>query len=124
MRDEKGQFLKGNLGNPGGRPKSDVQFKEILTAKTPEVLARLLQLTKHPREQIALKAIEIALSYSLSKPKQETSVELTGTNGGYIGIDCPRSLTEQEWLERRKQDLLAKSIQHTNGSNGHTNGTT
>lgn len=113
-----GKFQPGQSGNPSGRPKVAEEWKEILNRKTPEVLKRLLELTEAPQPSVRLKAIEIALSYALPKPKQEQSIELTGANGGAIGIDASRRETREEWLARRAK-VNANGV---NGVHHATNG--
>lgn len=114
------RFKPGQSGNPGGRPKGSSEWTELLKEKTPEVLQKLFALTDSDKQQIALKAIEIVLSYALPKPKQEQSIEVTGPNGSYIGIDAPRSETREEWLARRAK----QNANGINGAHGATNGIT
>ena len=44
MRDTKGRFQKGISGNKGGRPKEDIQLKELARGKTEDVFNILLQI--------------------------------------------------------------------------------
>jgi len=113
-RTNKGQFIAGKSGNPGGQPKN-AEWRELLKEKTPEVLARLFEMTQADSAQIRLRAIEIVLSYSLPKPTQQQVIELTGALH-HAGIDAPRSETREEWEARR----AALKLNGTNGT--HTNG--
>ncbi len=116
MRDDKGRFLPGNNANPGGRPKADPEVVEKLHRLTPkavDVLELYLDMAISGESfKEGIKAAETILAYTTPKPKQEQSIELTGANGGYIGIDAPRSETREEWKARRAK------LANTNGVNG------
>ncbi len=56
MRDEKGRFVSGRSGNPGGRPRStvrdpatgeEINLRELARQHTPQAIETLLEATKH-----------------------------------------------------------------------------
>jgi len=90
----KGGFVKGQSGNPGGRPKEDNELKALAKAKTPDAFKRLVELLKSDDESIQLGAVKTIFEYGWGKPKQE--MEVTGKDGSpiipviNIGIPKPK----------------------------------
>ena len=86
-RDEKGRFVKGSTGNPGGRPTSGVSFTDLLRAKVeakPKAVERLVDLMESEDENVALKAIVYFLNRLEGMPKQAT--EISGPDDGPIEV--------------------------------------
>lgn len=86
-RDAHGRFVKGESGNPGGRPASEFNFTSLLRVKAserPHVVDRLLDLCESEDENVALRAI-LGLANRLDgMPKQ--ALEATGKDGGPIAL--------------------------------------
>ena len=117
MRDEKGRFPPGVSGNPKGRSKEEYEIAQAAREYTEEALKTLAAAMRSAdkwADRVA--ACRVLLDRGWGTAPQSIKVE--STEGIYIGIDAPRSMTEAEWLERRKLDLLAKSVPQTNGTNG------
>jgi hypothetical protein len=79
-----GKFVKGQSGNPGGRPKLINELRERALKAVDEVVL------KYWRDQVetdgpnAAKCSELLAAYGLGKPSQQ--VEHTGEGGGPVGI--------------------------------------
>ncbi|MEJ1156646.1 DUF5681 domain-containing protein [Prosthecomicrobium sp. N25] len=77
MRNSAGRFLPGSSGNPGGRPKTPEEVKEMLQALTPKAVKALEAALcgNDPRLQV-IAAVEI-LNRTLGRPHQSASVEVS-----------------------------------------------
>lgn len=54
-RDKNGQFVKGNNGNPGGRPKVPDEVKAMLKAAAPDAVKLLTETMKNPKVRTDLR---------------------------------------------------------------------
>ena len=83
-------FKPGQSGNPGGRPKALKEVEELCRKLTPQAIERLEKILTDDDAPAAAhtKAVEIILDRGWGKAKQ--SVELTGENGGPVGIEVIR----------------------------------
>jgi len=61
MRDEKGRFLVGVSGNPGGRPREVGDVRELARAHTEEAVETLVDLMRHAKSDAARGAAAQAL---------------------------------------------------------------
>jgi hypothetical protein len=68
----KGGFLKGQSGNPGGRPKSNYSMQERCRALDDQSIAALEKALENPRERVA--AASILLAYGHGRPLQTNVV--------------------------------------------------
>jgi hypothetical protein len=69
-RDQSGRLLKGQSGNPGGRPKLPADVKEAYAAMHPRALARLSELIDSKNEKVALRACELIVERVEGKVSQ------------------------------------------------------
>jgi len=78
-RANKGRIQKGQVLNPGGRPKIPQTVKEMLKAMTPEAVEELAKIMRNPMTKDAdrLRAIEQILDRSLGKPVQQVNADVT-----------------------------------------------
>lgn len=64
-------FIKGQSGNPGGRPKAVREVEQLAREYSDDAMARVIQIMKvSDDEKAALRAAEIVLDRAWGKPKQ------------------------------------------------------
>jgi hypothetical protein len=66
-RDALGRILPGASLNPGGRPKTPLEIRELLTSALPVAVDRLVDLVNSKDERIALLAIQVLLNRVLGR---------------------------------------------------------
>ena len=77
----KGQFVKGQSGNPAGRSKLDKEVTELARQEAPAAFMRIIELSKQARDiKINYAANQYIVDRACGKPKQQAEVEanLTG----------------------------------------------
>lgn len=83
-----GRFVKGQSGNPGGRPKTELAVRELARAHTEVAIKTLVKALKAKTESVRVSAAEALLSRGWGKPPQPV--------GG--SDDLPPIKTTFEWL--------------------------
>ena len=72
-RDEFGRFIKGQTGNPKGRPPvefSPTQLLRAAVAERPKIIQRILALCESEDENVAIKALTYVVNRLDGMPKQ------------------------------------------------------
>ena len=77
-RTKTGRFVKGQSGNPGGRPKVNPEYLEALRAVGPEMVQKLIAYTDNENAKIAMWAITEILDRAYGKPTQAQDIQITG----------------------------------------------
>lgn len=72
-------FIKGQSGNPGGRPKTAGLVKEAAQSYGLEAVEKLAELMRSDQPAVAQKAAQTLLDRGFGRPEQ--SVEMTGADG-------------------------------------------
>ena len=68
------KFVKGQSGNPGGRPKDD-DIKALAREHTPAAIARLAKVVKTSKnDKAAVSAADVLLNRAYGKPAQQLEV--------------------------------------------------
>ena len=84
-RDASGKFVKGNTGNPGGRPKSDLSIIALIDAVvTAEDWKFIIEAQVKRARRGDNKAIEWLTDRRFGKAIQAT--QITGADGGPVQI--------------------------------------
>lgn len=75
------RFVKGQSGNPGGRPKAALDVQELARAHTPDAINALVAALANPRERVS--AAVALLDRGWGKPTQP----LAGDRNAPLAID-------------------------------------
>ena len=78
------KFVKGQSGNPGGRPKESNDLKELARKHTEEALDRLVFWMRSENASVSVSASQGILDRGYGKPVQAT--ELSGKDGQPISL--------------------------------------
>ena len=70
------KFVKGVSGNPGGRPKTIPEVKEILKAASPDAAKTLVELLNSEKDSIRLAAAQDILNRTQGKPLQMQDINM------------------------------------------------
>ena len=80
-RSANGQFSKGQLGNPGGRPRNEQKVAELARSYTREAIETLAELMRRGSdERVRGTAAQALLDRGWGKPK----VEVVSDEAGYV----------------------------------------
>lgn len=73
------KFVKGKSGNPGGRPKTNEDFKNSCLEYSQEALDKLVSWMRTGGESVSIKASQIIIEHAHGKPAQ--TITGTGPSG-------------------------------------------
>ncbi len=77
MRDERGRWLRGTSGNPGGRPKEVAEVRELARQHTIEAIETLVEIMRHGSpDRVRVEAARVLLDRAWGRPTEH--VELQG----------------------------------------------
>ena len=89
-RTSSGQFLPGQSGNPGGRPKDEHRVSELARSYTAEAIDTLVDLMRHGKdERVRGTAAQALLDRGWGKAKVEVA-----TSGGQSYIEALKAAAE------------------------------
>ena len=106
LREETGQFKKGQSGNPGGRPRKDIRLVELAQEQTQKALDTLVRIMGDEEAPHAarLTAANSILDRAHGKPRQ--ALEHTGKDG--TPLSPPLNLEDRMELGKRLAFTLAE----------------
>ena len=70
-------FVKGQSGNPGGRPKECAEVKDLAREYGPEAVERPAVLMRGDDPRVAVSACQALLDRGYGKPTQTTDIKAT-----------------------------------------------
>ncbi len=73
-------FVKGQSGNPGGRPKADGEIRELARESGPDAIAKLVEHMNGEDSRLSQSASIALLDRGFGKPPQ--AINLGGQEGG------------------------------------------
>jgi hypothetical protein len=99
------KFVKGQSGNPGGRPKQAFKLSELARTYTAEAVKTLVQIMRNKKIPAAARvtAVSALLDRGYGRPAQ--SIDLTNSDGSL----------SQQWREAMKavdEDIQEASVSH------------
>lgn len=76
-RDAKGRFVKGQSGNPSGRPAMPAEIMDMARASAPDAITMAIRFVndEDADPRVRLKAAEILLDRGYGKPTQAVDLE-------------------------------------------------
>ena len=89
-------FPKGVSGNPGGRPKTIPEVKEILKAASPDAARTLVELLNSEKDSIRLAAAQDILDRTQGKAIQMQAVTLDIDEAHDVTTQIRRILLERD----------------------------
>lgn len=63
-------WVKGQSGNPGGRPKAEAEVVQLAREASPRAIGRLIELVEHSEPRTAIAAANSVLDRAFGKPTQ------------------------------------------------------
>ena len=91
-RDKTGKVRPGCSGNPGGRPASSEQVRDLAQQQGAEAIQRLVELMRSKDERVSLAACNALLDRGFGKPLQTAELSGVASPVGFV-------LTAPWWKE-------------------------
>ena len=109
-------FQPGKSGNPGGKPKGMIEYRDLCREWGPAIIAEMARIAlKGKTETVRVRAGEILLDRGFGRPASVIEGSFSGADGKEIvGIQVSFVVPQ------RQPGDDAKIVEHVNGkSNGH-----
>lgn len=106
------RFVKGQSGNPSGRPKSDATIRELARTHTDVAIKTLVQIMKNKRysPQARAYAANSVLDRGYGKPAQ--SVDLTNSDASLSGLFAAAVHAANGMTMEAPEETGGESIKH------------
>ena len=98
------KFVKGVSGNPGGRPKTIPEVKEILKAASPDAARTLVELLNSDKDSIRLAAAQDILNRTQGKPLQMQDINMDVSGMPNVEMQVRKILMESVNVESMRID--------------------
>ena len=98
------KFVKGVSGNPGGRPKTIPEVKEILKAASPDAARTLVELLNSEKDSIRLAAAQDILNRTQGKPLQMQDINMDVSGMPNVEMQVRKILMESVNVESMRID--------------------
>ncbi len=95
-------FVAGASGNPGGRPKVDVEVRALAQQQAPDAIARLVELMRCGNPAVEVRAAEALLDRAIGKPRQAIEFGGLGEVAELMREIAERRSPESNPIERAK----------------------
>lgn len=104
VRNEKGRFVKGQSGNPTGRPKLLAEIQELTRSYGKEAIEKLVSLMRSaPTPNVQFSAAKEILERGFGKSSQLVELSDGEQTIGLKFIDGPpQDSSFEAWMKRRK----------------------
>jgi hypothetical protein len=99
------QFKAGASGNPGGVPKSVLEFRELMQMRTEAAISRLDDVLEHGTEEGVIKASREVLANAWGRPPQ--AIEVGGPGGGPVRVTYDDVRTKLTDLAKKAEERKA-----------------